>query len=138
MENCVCCGQQTPNTAAVYIKTPGGAPISRTESFCPDCAKKRSSILSSVVFYLALQLCWFTVVKNGLLTPFGILAACIAVAALYRLAALIFHRLSKGADGCLDEEGASEALKQCLIEQDDSLKGQVMSLREYRRIYGNP
>lgn len=137
MEKCVCCGQETPNTAIVYMKKTGQSPVSQTEFFCPDCAKKRSGILPSIVFYLALQLCWFTVVKSGLLTPFGILAACIAIAALCRLAALIFRRLAKRSDGHLDEEESSEALKQALIEQDNDLKGQVLSLREYRRIYGD-
>lgn len=137
MEKCVCCGQETSDTAVVYMKKAGQSPDSQTEFFCPDCAQKRSGILPGVVFYLALQLCWFTVVKNGLLTPFGILAACIAIAALCRLAALIFRRLARRSDGCLDEETSSEALKQALIEQDNGLKGQVLSLREYRRIYGN-
>lgn len=73
MEKCMCCGQETSHTATVYLKAPGTSPVKQTEYFCGNCVKKRSGGLSSIIFYLALQLCWFTALKTGLFTPFGIL-----------------------------------------------------------------
>lgn len=132
MGKCVCCGRETSHSAAVYIKTPGTSPVKRTECLCGDCVKERSGGLSPFIFYLALQLCWFTVLKTGLFTPFGILAACIALVGLWRLAVLVLARLG----GKFSMDDASEALKYVLDKQENSAGGQVLSLREYRRSYG--
>lgn len=132
MEKCVCCGQETSHTATVYLKIPGASPVKRMEYFCENCVKKRSGALSPIIFYLALQLCWFTVLKTGLFTPFGILAACIALVGLWRLAVLVLARLG----GKFSTDDASEALKHVLDKQENSTGGQVLSLREYRRSYG--
>lgn len=136
METCVCCGQETAQTAAVYREAPGAPPVRQTEYLCASCIKKQNSSLYPVIFYLTLQLCWFTVLKNGLLTPFGLLAACIALAGLWRLGSLIVPRLSKGSGGRRSEEEASEALKQVLVKREGGADGHVLSLREYRRKYG--
>lgn len=131
MEKCVCCGQETSHTATVYLKTPGTSPVKRTECFCGDCVKKRSGGLSPVIFYLALQLCWFTVLKTGLFTPFGILAACIALVGLWRLTVLVLARLG----GKFSMDDASEALKRFLLERDSRCADQILNLREYQRTF---
>lgn len=131
MEKCVCCGQETSHTATVYLKIPGASPVKRMEYFCENCVKKRSGALSPIIFYLALQLCWFTVLKTGLFTPFGILAACIALVGLWRLAVLVFARLS----GKFSVDDASEALKRFLLVQDSSSTDQILNLREYQRTF---
>ena len=94
MEKCMCCGQETSHTATVYLKAPGTSPVKQTEYFCGNCVKKRSGGLSSIIFYLALQLCWFTALTTGLFTPFGILSACIALVGLWRLTVFGCARLS--------------------------------------------
>ena len=136
MEKCVCCGQETPDSATVYLKTQGAPPVRRTEFFCSDCVKKQRGGLSPVIFYLALQLCWLTVLKTGLFTPFGVLAACIALVGLWRLASFAAARLSGRASGRYSPEDASEALKHVLDKQENSAGGQILSLREYQRLYG--
>ncbi len=135
MEKCVCCGQETSHTAAVYLKAPGAPPVRRIEHLCPDCVKKHNGGPAPIIFYLALQLCWFTVLKTGLFTPFGILAACIALAGLWRLAALVLARFSSRSGGGCHEEDASEALKQVLSRQENGAGGQILSIREHRRTY---
>ena len=132
MGKCVCCGRETSHSATVYIKTPGNSPVKRTKCFCGDCVKERSRGLSPVIFYLALQLCWVTVLKTGLFTPFGVLAACIALVGLWRLAVLGLDRLG----GKFSVDDASEALKHILVKRENSAGGQILSLREYRRSYG--
>ena len=132
MGKCVCCGRETSHSATVYIKTPGHSPVKRTKCFCGDCVKEHSRGLSSVIFYLALQLCWVTVLKTGLFTPFGVLAACIALVGLWRLAVLVLDRLG----GKFSVDDASEALKHILVKRENSAGGQILSLREYRRSYG--
>lgn len=136
MEKCVCCGQETSSSAAVYLKAQGAPPVKRAEFFCSDCVKKQSGGFSPIIFYLALQLCWLTVLKTGLFTPIGILAACIALVGLWRLAALAAARISGRAGGQYSPEDASEALKRILLKQENSAGGQILSLREYRRLYG--
>ncbi len=131
MEKCMCCGQETSHTATVYLKAPGTSPVKQTEYFCGNCVKKRSGGLSSIIFYLALQLCWFTALKTGLFTPFGILSACIALVGLWRLTVFGFARLS----GKFSADDASEALKRFLLERDISATNQILNMREYQRTY---
>ena len=131
MGKCVCCGRETSHSATVYIKTPGNSPVKRTKCFCGDCVKERSRGLSPVIFYLALQLCWVTVLKTGLFTPFGVLAACIALVGLWRLTVFGCARLS----GKFSADDASEALKRFLLERDISATNQILNMREYQRTY---
>lgn len=156
MGKCLLCGSETECSATVYIGTPtyhagtehttfSYAP--RTDYLCHSCVQQHiSHNFSGILFYLALQLCWFSVAKYGLLSPFGILGAAIGVLGLWRLAVLVGRRLhqrfrsSRPMPRFLyreedDEAEASDLYKSAILKREQAGGRRVLSLREYRRFH---
>lgn len=156
MGKCSVCGQETENTATVYIGTPTYhgdteqttfAYVPHTEYFCCACVQRYiSHNFSGIMFYLALQLCWLTVIKYGFFSPLGVLGTVIGALGLWRLTVLICRRLhqrfrsEKPMPRFLyrDEDAEAEAsdLYKSAIDKREQAEGRrVLSLREYRRTH---
>ncbi len=119
MGKCVCCGRETSHSATVYIKTPGNSPVKRTKCFCGDCVKERSGGLSPLFSIWP----FYPLRCSGRLYRTGrAVAAC--------------SPCSRPFGGKFSMDDASEALKHILVKRENSAGGQILSLREYRRSYG--
>lgn len=156
MGECVICKHETKHTATAYVGTPAYRSDTEetafsyapsTEYLCASCVQKYiSRSFSGIKFYLALQLCWLSVAKYGLFSPFGILGSLISILGLWRLAVLVGRRLHQRfrSDRPMprilyreeDEESeASDLLKRSILERAQSEGKRVLSLREYRRTH---
>ena len=156
MGKCSVCGSETDRTAVVYIGTPTYhgdteqttfAYAPHTEYFCQSCVQQHiSHNFAGVMFYLALQLCWLTVAKNGIFSPFGLLGAGIGILGLWRLAVLVGRRLHQRfhSDRPMprflyreedDAAEASELYKSTVNKREQAEGRRVLSLREYGRIH---
>ncbi len=156
MGKCSVCEQETESIATVYIGTPiyhGDTEqttftyVPHTEYFCHACVQQYiSHSFSGIMFYLALQLCWFTVAKYGLFSPFGIIGAVISLMGLWRLGVLVGRRLHQRfrsnksmprflyRDEDTDAE-ASDLYKSTISKREQAEGRRVQSLREYRRTH---
>lgn len=149
MGKCIQCDCETQQTALVYLGEPTVGADGLTncrfkphrEFLCGDCVERYSTSggKTSILFYLALQMCWLTVIKSGLTSPAGIFAAVVAVVAAVRLAMLlvnrVFRRSRSGGTAENRDADASDLCRKLIRNEQSELGNVVLSLREYNRRY---
>lgn len=147
MGKCIQCDCETQHTALVYVGKPAVGTDGLTscqfaphrEFLCEDCAAQYSTSggKTSMLFYLALQMCWLTVIKSGLTSPVGIFAAVVAIIAAARLATLLVKRVfrrSRSGKGAENRDAdASDLCRKLIRGEQSELGNAVLSLREYNR-----
>lgn len=149
MGKCIQCDCETQHTALVYLGEPTVGADGLTncqfkphrEFLCEDCVEQYSTSggKTSMLFYLALQMCWLTVIKSGLTSPVGIFAAVVAIFAAVRLATLLVklvsRRSSSGGAAENRDADASDLCRKLIRSEQSELGNAVLSLREYNRKY---
>lgn len=151
MGKCIKCGCDTKDTALVYLGTPAMAEdglsacrfAPHTEYLCRACVEEygRSGGKTSVLFYLALQMCWLTVFKSGLSSPVGLFAAAVGVFSAVRLililGRLVIRRRKPSGTSQNQDADASELCRNLIRRDQSDLGNAVLSLKEYHRRFRN-
>ncbi len=154
MASCIRCKQETQRTGLVYVGTPVSGTGRDTKyayepynaPICDHCVDNYLSGFSGVMFYAALQLGWLTVAQRGLLSPFGILGAAVAVFGLVRLFIKVLQWLLRGRkpetlprwlrQTQRPEQDASAAVRSVLKKNARFNGKEIRTVQEQNRVQG--
>ena len=159
MGKCLKCGRETESHASVFVGYPAFHEdtksttyrYEKSESFlCQECTNEQMSHdYSGALFYIALQIFWLTVLKNGIKSLSGSIALLICLFGLWRLTTLLFRRAyqrkrpGKELPKILyrsesNDDAASDLLKSLIQEREAAYGRKVQSNREYFRNRNKP
>ena len=157
MGKCLNCGSDTDSSAIVYIGYPTFHNDTHTTTYkyekkseylCQNCANEQlSHDFSGVFFYIALQLCWLSVLKYGIRSISGFIALLICLFGVWRLITLLlrrwYQRRHPGQEvpkifyrSESSEDAASDLVKSLIREREAAYGRKVQSNREFNRNKG--